>query len=113
MPWPWTPGADGPATHFAGRAGPGNWRRRTTRRARETAKQVNQLACSAYVLEVTGIYWYCVGNWDEAHDALGMAAELSESLGDMRRWDETLVPLAMVPYHHGDFPASAAIAAKL
>jgi class 3 adenylate cyclase/tetratricopeptide (TPR) repeat protein len=82
-------------------------------RARETARQVNQLACSTYVLEVTGIYWYSVGRWDAARDALGMAAELAESLGDVRRWDETLVPFAMLPFHHGDFRASASIPVKL
>jgi tetratricopeptide (TPR) repeat protein len=83
------------------------------RRAGEAARVVNQLACSAYVCEVTGMYWYGVADWGQAREALGRAAELAESIGDVRRWDEVLVPLAMISYHHGDFRASAAIPVRL
>jgi tetratricopeptide (TPR) repeat protein len=83
------------------------------RRAEETANQVNQLACSAYVLEVTGMYWCAAGRWDQARQALSRGAELAERIGDVRRWDEVLVPLAMLPYYHGDFRSSAAIPVQL
>src|SRR5439155_16001808 len=66
-----------------------------------------------YVMEVTGMYWYSVGNWERARASLGRAAELAESLGDARRLDEILGPLAMIPYHLGDFRASAAIPVQL
>ena len=83
------------------------------RRAEETAQGVNQLACSAYVHEVTGLYWYSAGQWEPARAALERAAALAESISDVRRWDEVLVPLAMIPYHHGDFRTSAAIPIQL
>ena len=83
------------------------------RRAGETASHVNQLACSTYVFEVTGLHWYSAGRWQQALAALSRAAELAESVGDVRRWDEVLVPLAMIPFHHGDFRTSAAIPVRL
>ena len=83
------------------------------RRAGETAERVNQLTCTTYVLEVTGLHWYCAGRWEQARAAYSRAAELAESIGDVRRWDEVLVPLAMIPFHHGDFRTSAAIPLRL
>ncbi len=83
------------------------------RRAGATAGQANQLSCSAYVFEVIGIYWYSVGRWEQANEALARAAELAETLGDVRRWDEVQVPLAMIPHHHGDFHRGAAILVRL
>ena len=83
------------------------------RRAAETAERVNQLTCTTYVLEVTGLHWYCAGCWEQARAAFSRAAELAESISDVRRWDEVLVPLAMIPFHHGDFRTSASIPLRL
>jgi class 3 adenylate cyclase/tetratricopeptide (TPR) repeat protein len=82
-------------------------------RAEEMARQVNQMACSADVLASTGMYWNSAGRWDRAHDSLSRAAELAKTIGDIRCWDEVLVPIAMVPYYHGDFRSSAAIPVQL
>jgi class 3 adenylate cyclase len=82
-------------------------------RAMETARGVNQLACTTYVNEVTGLYWYSVGNWEQSGTTLRRAAEIAESIGDERRIDEVTIPLAMIPYHHGEFQTSAAMPVKL
>jgi tetratricopeptide (TPR) repeat protein len=84
------------------------------RRALATAQEVNLLACSSYVHEVTGMYWYTVANWEQAQSALGRAAEIAETIGDDRRLDEVSIPRAMVPFHHlGDFRTSAAMPVRL
>jgi class 3 adenylate cyclase/tetratricopeptide (TPR) repeat protein len=83
------------------------------RRARETAEQVDQLPCSTYVLEVVGIYWYGVGEWEKAREALGAALALAERIGELRRWDEIFLPWAMLPYHRGDLELSAKLAEQM
>ncbi len=83
------------------------------RRALETARQLDQAADLAYVLEVTGIYRTALGRWAEVKQACTQAVEICERLGHWRWWEESLLLLAIVAYRQGEFTRSAELFQQL
>ncbi|HEY2785035.1 MAG TPA: adenylate/guanylate cyclase domain-containing protein [Fimbriiglobus sp.] len=83
------------------------------RRAREMAGRVNQQSCTAYVEFIRGVYWVTVGEWEEAERDLTIAVEITDRIGERRRWYESGFTLANTLSRKGDYPASFALAEKL
>jgi predicted ATPase/class 3 adenylate cyclase len=83
------------------------------KRARAMAERVNQQSCSAYVEFICGVYWVTVGGWDEADRNLSKAMEITDRIGERRRWYESGFTLANAFSRRGDFRASVALAEKL
>ncbi len=82
-------------------------------RAREMARRVDQPSCTAYVEFIRGVYWVTVGEWDEAIDNLGRAMEITDRIGEKRRWYESGFTQANALSRRGDFRASVALAKRL
>lgn len=80
-----------------------------SRWARQIAQQVNHLPSLAWVLLVTAAYDAGVGNWLPAREALGRAIEISNRLGDRRRWEQSLNTLATVGSMQGDLLGMASL----
>jgi class 3 adenylate cyclase/tetratricopeptide (TPR) repeat protein len=83
------------------------------RRAREVAGRVNQQSCTAYVEFIRGVYWVTVGAWEDAERDLTTAVEMTDRIGERRRWYESGFTLANALSRKGDYPAGAALAEKL
>lgn len=83
------------------------------RRSREMAGRVNQQSCTAYVEFIRGVYWVTVGEWEEAERDLTTAVEITDRIGERRRWYESGFTLANALSRKGDYAASAALAEKL
>jgi len=85
-----------------------------SRRARDTAESLDQYSHHrAWVLLITAVYNAGVGQWTRAQDALRQAVEISEHLGDRRRWEQSFNTLATVTYLQGEFTHSAKLFGEL
>jgi class 3 adenylate cyclase/tetratricopeptide (TPR) repeat protein len=82
-------------------------------RARDMARRVDQPSCTAYVEFIRGVYWVTVGEWDEAIDNLGRAMEITDRIGEKRRWYESGFTQANALSRRGDFRASVALARRI
>ena len=78
-----------------------------TRRAAETAQQVDQLSCTAYVNLIRSVYWVTVGEWDQAESDLTKAIDIAERVGERQRWHECMSTLAAALSRRGDYRHSA------
>jgi predicted ATPase/class 3 adenylate cyclase len=83
------------------------------RRSREMAVRVNQQSCTAYVEFIRGVYWVTVGEWEQAEADLTTAVEITDRIGERRRWYESGFTLANALSRKGDYTASAALSEKL
>jgi class 3 adenylate cyclase/tetratricopeptide (TPR) repeat protein len=85
-----------------------------SRRARETLQNIEQLSPHhAWVYLVTAVYSAGVGQWDKTRDALDQAVDISDILGDRRRWEQSMNTLATVTYLQGEFKHSAQLSEDL
>ncbi|MBW3599605.1 MAG: AAA family ATPase [Planctomycetes bacterium] len=75
--------------------------RRYAHRAKTIAREADDPATLAWVLEVTGLYALGVGKAADVLDDLAEAAELCRRLGDWRRWGENMATLGQGAYYCG------------
>lgn len=73
-----------------------------------TARKLKHQPALAWTLELGSIYYSGVGQWGLVEEMAVEAAELSRSLGDMRRWEECVVMLAHKAHFLGKFKESIA-----
>lgn len=78
------------------------------RRARKTARQMQDRSALAWVLTVTGAYSVGVGDWSDAETALKEAIALYDSFGDRRGWGDSLAVLGWADYFRGEFSRAPA-----
>lgn len=84
-----------------------------SRRARKTARQMQDRSALAWVLTVTGAYSVGVGDWSDAETALEEAIALYDSFGDRRGWGDSLAVLGWADYFRGEFSRAPAWMAEL
>jgi class 3 adenylate cyclase/tetratricopeptide (TPR) repeat protein len=80
------------------------------RRALETVRPMNNLSARAWVSLVTGVYYAGLGHWATARGLFDEVVEVSQRLGDRRRWDDGVTNLVMVNYFQGEFVRAAKLA---
>ena len=81
-----------------------------SRRARETAQSIEPVSHHhAWVYLLTAVHSAGVGRWKRALEALQQAVEISDRLGDRRRWEQSVNTLATVKYLQGEFAQSAGL----
>ncbi len=73
------------------------------RRALDMVQSVNNLAARAWVSLVAGVYYAGLGHWGTARELFDEVIQISERLGDRRRWDDGVTNLVMVNYFEGQF----------
>jgi predicted ATPase/DNA-binding SARP family transcriptional activator len=73
------------------------------RLAMETAHKINHPPALAWVLELNSIYHTGIGDWEQARRAAEQAAEIANQLDDRRRWEESMVMLALTAQYQGQF----------
>ena len=78
------------------------------RRAFEVASGLDDVACRAWVLQLTGMYDLGVGRWDRCRANLEEAVAINRRLGDWRRWEESSGELARLDYYLGHYERSIA-----
>ncbi len=86
---------------------------RYCRLAEDASATVEDLTAKALMREMTGICYVSVGRWDSAHTALTEAVALNHRIGDRRRWQESMVELAVLAMHRGEFARSVAQSEEL
>ena len=72
-------------------------------RAREIAREAQDLPALAWVLETTCVFDISVGNWTTVRASSTEGLRIAQHLGDQRRWNELSVSQALVLYHQGEF----------
>jgi hypothetical protein len=77
------------------------------------AAAVHQSACSAYVAFIRGVYWVTVGEWEAGEEDLVKAIQITERIGEKRRWYESTFTLANVLSRKGDYVRSAALSGEV
>jgi class 3 adenylate cyclase/tetratricopeptide (TPR) repeat protein len=82
-------------------------------RARVMAAVVDQPSCTAYVAFIRGVYWVTVGAWEAGEEDLVKAIQITERIGEKRRWYESTFTLANVLSRKGDYVRSAALSGEL
>ena len=80
------------------------------RRALEMVRPMNDLSARAWVALATGVYYAGLGHWATAHGLFDDVVEISERLGDRRRWDDGVTNLVMVNYLQGEFARAEQLA---
>ena len=80
--------------------------RRHVRIARETAEQVDQPTCTAYVDSIRSIYWAAVGAWEDAEKDASNACRIASEIGERRRWMESNFSLLNALVRNGEFERS-------
>jgi class 3 adenylate cyclase/tetratricopeptide (TPR) repeat protein len=80
------------------------------RRALEMVRPMNNLSARAWVSLVTGVYYAGLGHWATARGLFDQVVEVSERLGDRRRWDDGVTNLVMVNYFEGEFARAEKLA---
>jgi len=83
------------------------------RRALDVAHMVNDLSAHTFVSMAVGYYYIGVGNWAKARKLFEQIVEISERLGDERRWEDGIDNLMDVCCFRGDFVSGAELADKL
>jgi class 3 adenylate cyclase/tetratricopeptide (TPR) repeat protein len=86
---------------------------RYARRARELAREADDLPALAWVLETTCAFDISVGNWTPAREAFTEGLRIAQQLGDQRRWNELATMQAQVLYHQGEFSRLAEWSAEM
>lgn len=77
-----------------------------SRRALETAQQVDDPKSLAWALELIGIYRLGMGQWERAQSALQTAAGTADAAGERPRWEEVVGLLGAIAYFQGNFGES-------
>ncbi len=83
------------------------------RRARDIASSVEHLPSLAWVLLITAVYDIGTGRWANAREGLTQAIEITDRLGDRRRWQQGMNTLATVMYLQGEFSQGVQAFAEL
>jgi tetratricopeptide (TPR) repeat protein/tRNA A-37 threonylcarbamoyl transferase component Bud32 len=83
------------------------------RRALRAAERLGEPTTLGWVLFVNGFYDIGVGRFKQAEARLARAVEIYTSLGDRRRWEESIVVLAHSAFFQGDFERSTSLYAHL
>lgn len=83
------------------------------RRALDTVTQVDSLSAQAWVSLATGVYYASAGHWTRTRERFGQVIEISEHLGDRRRWDDGVGNLLTVSYFQGEIETSLKLADEL
>lgn len=81
-----------------------------SRRALEMVRPMNNLSARAWVSLVAGVYYAGLGQWATAHGLFNEVVDISEKLGDRRRWDDGVTNLVMVNYFQGEFARALKLA---
>jgi hypothetical protein len=82
-------------------------------RALETVQDAGSLPARAFVSLAVGFYYAGVGHWARAQQHFEKVVEISEHLGDRRRWDDGLSNLMYVSHFRGDFAHGTGVADDL
>lgn len=82
-------------------------------RALRTAREADDTSALAWVRLAAGVYKIGVGDWDGAAGHLMATREVSERLGDRRRWDDAMQNLAALDFLRGRYAPSRALAGEL
>jgi len=83
------------------------------RRAKEIARSEDHLPALTWVLQATSVYAIGVGKWAEARDTLSQAVEITDHVGDWRRWIEVSGFLALIDQYQGAFARAAQTCADI
>jgi len=86
---------------------------RYAQRAREIAREADDLPALAWVLETTCALDISMGNWTAAREACTEGLRIAQHLGAQRRWNELATMQAQVLYHQGEFGRLAAWSAEM
>ncbi len=86
---------------------------RYAQRAREIAREADDLPALAWVLDTTGAFDISVGHWRAAREAFTGGLRIAQHLGDQRRWNELAIIQAQVLYHQGEFSRLAEWSAEM
>jgi class 3 adenylate cyclase/tetratricopeptide (TPR) repeat protein len=82
-------------------------------RAREIAREADDLPALAWVLETICVFDISVGNWTTVRASSTEGLRIAQHLGDQRRWNELSVSQALVLYHQGEFSRLAEWSAEM
>jgi len=82
-------------------------------RAREATRESGNLSAYTYVAMAAGFYYAGVGKWQQAIELFEQILNISQRLGDQRRWVDAMSNLAPIHYYCGDFTSGAGLAAAL
>jgi class 3 adenylate cyclase/tetratricopeptide (TPR) repeat protein len=72
-------------------------------RCAETLSCGDDVLGRTWMLELTGMFWSSLGQWGKADEKLGQAVTVSRTIGDWRRWQESLIQLSIVNLQRGKF----------
>ena len=84
------------------------WRRNTAVWPKKASADVDDLSARMWMLLVTGTCYSSIGRWPQAQRALTEGMKLAYDLGDSRRWPESLLQLAIIALHQGEFARAVA-----
>jgi class 3 adenylate cyclase/tetratricopeptide (TPR) repeat protein len=76
-------------------------------RARAVSAVVGETSATTWVEQCTAIVSQGIGDWQQLEDASSRARELSSSVGDRRRWEESTLVLSVGIAWQGNFSRSA------
>lgn len=82
-------------------------------RAIRTAEETDEASARAWVGLAAGVYLIGVGSWEEAARHLTETRDVSERLGDRRRWDDAMQNLAALDFLQGRYGTSLGQAVAL
>ncbi|WP_187434079.1 BREX system ATP-binding domain-containing protein [Paenibacillus methanolicus] len=79
-----------------------------------TMNQIEELSAEAWVRMNISLYFTGTAQWRESMDYSGRAMDIYEKMGNRRYWEAcSYLMVKALAYHHADFPASTALAAKI
>jgi tetratricopeptide (TPR) repeat protein len=71
------------------------------------AVDLKDIHARAWVLELSGLYAFGLGEWDDGKGRLVEAVRITAEIGDWRRWEESFAQLSILHYYLGNFHESA------
>lgn len=76
--------------------------------------QIEELSVEAWVRMNISLYYIGTAQWKESMDYSSRAMDIYEKMGNRRYWEaSSYLMVKALAYHHADFPASTALAAKI
>ncbi|MEW5872297.1 MAG: BTAD domain-containing putative transcriptional regulator [Chloroflexota bacterium] len=82
-------------------------------RAKTITYNLEDALTRAYVYQITGIYDICIGQWENARQALCYAAEIYKRLGYQHQWGECIMPQSVIAFSQGQFAHAVELLTEL
>lgn len=74
---------------------------------------LKDMSITMYAKFAYGVYWYVVGDLEKATTILGQSRQLTQRLGDIRRYGELQFTFSQLACHQGHFQQAAEIAKEM